>query len=176
LATRDPLTRLPNRRTAMVQLERELGRVDRRRQHNDGLCIGLLDIDLFKRINDRFGHQAGDEVLRRVGTTLCEAMRQGDFVARFGGEEFLLILPETGPAGANAAAERIRDAIECMVLDELPAAVAITVSIGLAVHEPGKRIEETLGLADQALYQAKHLGRNRVVTWQATAPADAAAS
>src|SRR5690606_5758465 len=107
LATRDPLTRLPNRRTAMHQLERELMRSERRSSGEDGLCLGLLDVDNFKRVNDEHGHQVGDEVLRLIGETLSDTMRSGDFVARFGGEEFLLILPDTGLEGGQAAAERL---------------------------------------------------------------------
>lgn len=179
LATRDPLTRLPNRHTAMTQLERELCRVQRRRQDGDGLCVGLLDVDHFKRVNDRFGHQTGDAVLRRIGETLNGAMRQGDFVARFGGEEFLIILPETSLDGGLAAAERMRAAVAAMDTADLPMTEPPTVSIGLAVHDPARRIEETLGLADQALYRAKHLGRNRVEAWQESAaepgPADTGA-
>jgi diguanylate cyclase len=165
LATRDPLTRLPNRRTAMQQLEREMSRTERRRNGGDGLCIGLLDVDHFKRVNDEHGHQAGDDVLRLIGDTLNAVMRQGDFVARFGGEEFLIILPEASLAGGEKAAERIREAIARIPLDSLPTATAVTVSIGLAAHLPDRRIEETLGLADQALYEAKHLGRDKVVVW-----------
>lgn len=174
LATRDPLTRLPNRRTAMLQLERELGRAERRQRDGDGLCIGLLDVDLFKRVNDRFGHQTGDEVLRQVGMALTESMRQGDFVARFGGEEFLLILPETSLAGGVRAAERLRTAVAGLKLDALPDDMPVTVSIGIAAHEADQRMEDTLGLADQALYQAKHAGRNRVVAWQPAVPSRAA--
>jgi diguanylate cyclase (GGDEF)-like protein len=165
LATRDPLTRLPNRRTAMTQLQRELARCQRRRDGQDDLCIGLLDVDHFKRINDRHGHQAGDTVLRRIGDALSAAMRQGDFVARFGGEEFLIIMPDTAPAGAVAAAERLRQAIETIPGETLGLTEVPTVSIGLAAHRPDRRVEETLACADQALYRAKHLGRNRVALW-----------
>jgi diguanylate cyclase (GGDEF)-like protein len=177
LATTDPLTRLPNRRTAMQQLERELSRTERRRNGGEGLCIGLLDVDNFKRVNDQFGHQAGDDVLRLIGETLNRVMRQGDFVARFGGEEFLIILPETLPAGGEQVADRLRAAIGGIPLDTMPVPHRVTVSIGLAAHDPERRIEETLGLADQALYRAKHLGRDKVVVWAGpAAEAGAAAS
>jgi len=165
LATRDPLTRLPNRRTAMTQLQRELARSQRRRDGQNDMCIGLLDVDHFKRINDRHGHQAGDAVLRRIGEALSEAMRQGDFVARFGGEEFLIIMPETSPAGALTAAERLRRAIGSIPGEALDLADVPTVSIGLAAHRADRRVEETLACADRALYRAKHLGRNRVALW-----------
>ena len=165
LATRDPLTRLPNRRTAMAQLERELSRVERRRQDGDGLCLGLLDVDHFKRINDRYGHQTGDSVLRRIGEALQQSLRQGDFIARFGGEEFLIIMPETSLQGGLAAADRMRDAVARLPAESLGLPEVPTVSIGIAAHRPEERIEDTLACADQALYRAKHLGRNRVVPW-----------
>jgi len=165
LATRDPLTRLPNRRTAMTQLQRELARSERRRDGREDLCIGLLDVDHFKRINDRYGHQAGDAVLRRIGEALSEAMRQGDFVARFGGEEFLIIMPDTSLNGALTAADRVREAVAGIPGDALGIADVPTVSIGIAVHRPDQRLEETLACADRALYRAKHLGRDRVAMW-----------
>ncbi|MFW6092874.1 MAG: GGDEF domain-containing protein [Pseudomonadota bacterium] len=168
LATRDPLTRLPNRHTAMCQLEEELCRSERRRRNGDGLCLALLDVDDFKQVNDRCGHQAGDEVLKLLGETLTAAMRQGDFVARFGGEEFLLILPETTLEGGRTALERIREAVADVPRERMPNAAGITVSIGLARHQPGDRVEVTLGHADAALYRAKHAGRNRVEVWDAS--------
>lgn len=166
LATRDPLTRLPNRHTAMQQLHRELSRSERRRQGGDGLCVALLDVDHFKRVNDRFGHQAGDQVLRLIGSALDAVIRQGDFVARFGGEEFLILLPETTIDGGRLVAERIREAIAGIPLDDLPGREAVTASIGVAEHRPGERMETALGHADVALYQAKHAGRNRVALWE----------
>lgn len=165
LATRDSLTRLPNRRTAMLQLQRELSRTERRDQSGDSLCVALLDVDHFKLVNDDHGHQAGDEVLRTLSDTMSSAMRDGDFVARFGGEEFLIILPETTLEGGKATAERLRQTIADTAHNALPQASQITVSIGLAVHVDGRRIEETLGLADRALYDAKHRGRNQVSVW-----------
>jgi diguanylate cyclase len=170
LATRDPLTRLPNRRTAMMQLNRELNRSDRRETAGDTLCVALLDVDHFKRVNDDHGHQAGDDVLRLLGSAMSNAIRQGDFIARFGGEEFLLILPETTLEGGRIGAQRLCDAIAGHTLSErLPADTPITVSIGLAAHEPHRRIEETLGFADKALYEAKARGRNQVVAWDSDA-------
>lgn len=165
LATRDPLTRLPNRRTAMTQLHRELSRSERRDQSGDSLCVALLDVDHFKLVNDEHGHQAGDEVLRTLSDTMCSALREGDFVARFGGEEFLIILPETTREGGKATAERLRQAICDTAHNALPGTSRITVSIGLAMHVEGRRIEETLGFADRALYDAKHRGRDQVSLW-----------
>lgn len=159
----------------MQQLERELTRSERRRSGEDGLCLGLLDVDNFKRVNDEHGHQAGDEVLRVIGDTLNETIRQGDFVARFGGEEFLIILPDTGLDRGAAAAERLRRAISGIAPERLPVPFPITVSIGLAAHGDARRIEETLGLADRALYQAKNGGRDRVMVWREPLPGGASA-
>ncbi len=174
LASRDPLTRLPNRHTAMRQLQQELGRSERRRVDGDGLCVALLDVDHFKQVNDRHGHQAGDEVLKLLGETMKAGLREGDFVARFGGEEFLVILPETSLTGGEAVLERMRQAVADLPLTVLPTAQPVTVSIGLAEHHPGERIETTLGRADAALYAAKRNGRNQVAVWQESSLLDAA--
>jgi diguanylate cyclase (GGDEF)-like protein len=163
LATRDPLTRLPNRRAVMQQLEREQARIQRRRPDQATPCICLMDLDLFKNINDSFGHQAGDAVLRSVGDALAGTLRAGDFAGRFGGEEFLLLLPESSPEGAVRAAERVSEAIAALEVPELPAGEKVRVSFGVAAHRNGESIEATLGRADHALYVAKESGRARVV-------------
>lgn len=163
LATRDPLTQLPNRRSLMTQLQRESSRTARRSPEQDDLCVSMLDIDLFKPINDTWGHDVGDRVLHRVACTLREELREGDFVGRFGGEEFVLVLPETTLDAAREAAERVRSAVEALRFDGLPDIGSITVSQGVALHQPGEHIEDTLKRADQALYRAKEAGRNRVV-------------
>jgi diguanylate cyclase len=163
LAMLDPLTRLPNRRSIMEQLVKEQARTERRQPRKNRLCLCLLDIDRFKRINDTYGHQKGDEVLRRVADMLQNLLRKGDFAGRFGGEEFLLILPETSNKAAYTASERIRTAIADMPVPELPEEERITISIGLAIHCSGDKIETTINRADEALYQAKDKGRNQVV-------------
>ncbi len=163
LATRDPLTRLPNRRTLMEHLDREAARTDRRNPASQALCVCMLDVDLFKRVNDTYGHQVGDAVLRRIAAALRRSLRGGDFVGRFGGEEFLLILPENTREDAERAAERIRRGIAVLRIPELPAGETMTVSLGVAVHRPGETVDQTLGRADAALYEAKHRGRNHVV-------------
>lgn len=163
LATRDPLTRLPNRRAVMEHLAHEASRAERRTPLHQSLCMCMADVDHFKRVNDEHGHQAGDDVLCAVGEALRGTLRQGDFVGRFGGEEFLLLFPESTREGAKAAAERVRAAIEGMRVAELPGHDGITISLGVAVHRPGASMEATLQRADQALYQAKAAGRNRVI-------------
>jgi diguanylate cyclase (GGDEF)-like protein len=163
LATRDPLTRLPNRRAVMMQLEREQARIQRRRPDQATPCVCLLDIDFFKQINDSHGHQAGDAVLRAVGSALASTLRKGDFAGRFGGEEFLILFPESSPVGALRAAERVRQAIARLEIPELAAGQRVQVSIGVAAHHEAETIENTLGRADRALYLAKESGRSQVV-------------
>lgn len=163
LATLDPLTRLPNRRSLMNQLIQEQSRLERRRPGQASLCLLLLDIDYFKQINDSWGHQAGDEVLQAIAEALQQSLRQGDFIGRFGGEEFLMIQPETTTEGALTAAERMRAAVYETPLPALPADKRITVSVGLAVHDLAESIQTTLERADAALYEAKRQGRNCVV-------------
>lgn len=163
LATRDPLTSLPNRRTVMEQFEREVARSDRQSSGPKALGISVLDIDHFKRINDTYGHQAGDEILRKVSQTIEAAIRKGDYIGRIGGEEFLIIFPETTPEMTVPAAERIRRAVEALRFDALPEGYRVTVSQGVALHHPGEPLEFTFKRADEALYQAKNSGRNQVL-------------
>ncbi|MFO7550859.1 MAG: diguanylate cyclase [Haliea sp.] len=163
LATLDPLTRLPNRRSLMAQLIKESARSERRRPGQDALCVSMLDVDNFKQVNDTWGHEAGDRILCRIGDAMRGMMREGDFVGRFGGEEFVIILPETSLEAARALATRIRDTIAAMRFSELPAGEQVTVSQGIAAHRSGERIEDTLKRADDALYRAKDGGRNLVV-------------
>lgn len=121
----------------------------------------MLDVDVFKTYNDAFGHPAGDEVLRRVGAILRKASRGSDMAARFGGEEFSVILPHTGTDGAAIIAERIRRAVESADLPHRK----VTVSLGTATFEGKPCVEsDLLAAADAALYEAKRSGRNRVVT------------
>lgn len=166
LVRKDPLTRLPNRLFIMEQLEREQARTERRVPEQSTLCLCMLDIDFFKKINDTYGHQVGDTVLRQVGDTLIQNMRQSDFVGRFGGEEFLCILPESTLESAKNSAERIRKSISEMKISDIPDHPPITISIGIAAHEKGQTISSTINKADEALYEAKNSGRNRVVVYQ----------
>jgi len=155
----DPLTGLPNRAAWTEQVEREM--LDW--QENGGhLAMAILDLDHFKRINDGYGHLAGDKVLKIVADQLRKRLRARDFIARFGGEEFVLLLPQTSPAAAAQVAEVLRAAIEACPFHFKGERVVITASIGLGTFRSGERGDQVLKRADAALYRAKDLGRNRV--------------
>jgi two-component system cell cycle response regulator len=161
LATIDSLTGLLNRRAFLDAVERERARSDR---HSFPLSLLLADVDHFKRINDGRGHATGDKVLQGVARVLMRVARKSDFVARWGGEEFVLALPQTSEAGARVAAERVRRA----VASEVHAAadggepLQVTVSIGAASSDSPWSIEKLVASADAAMYAAKARGRNRV--------------
>jgi diguanylate cyclase (GGDEF)-like protein len=162
MALRDGLTGLYNRRFLDEVLEHNLAKLKRESKHA-GLL--LLDVDHFKRFNDTHGHQAGDEALRRVGAALTGAVRASDVVCRYGGEEFLVFLPECERAEAMAKAEAIRVAIAQTALSVGDVAIPpVTASIGLAMFpETGTTRAQLIQMADRALYRAKGAGRNRVV-------------
>jgi diguanylate cyclase (GGDEF)-like protein/PAS domain S-box-containing protein len=166
LATIDPLTNLPNHRTVISHIEEMLAH-----SHNtqEECAILFLDIDHFKSINDTWGHQAGDEVLREVGRRLKSNVRKEDVVGRYGGEEFAVVLPAIDLELATQTAERLRQALSitpCFWKAELgePAlAIPLTASIGVAMYRShGMTREELIEAADLAMYQAKHKGRNQV--------------
>ncbi len=125
----------------------------------DVVAVAMVDIDYFKTVNDEFGHAAGDQVLAAVGRVLAAHLRTGDLVSRYGGEEFLVVLPDTPPAGALQVVDRLREAVAS--LKGVPKAV--TVSIGVAACHQDETAEHLVGRADAALYLAKHGGRNRIV-------------
>lgn len=160
---RDPLTTLGNRLRLREDLEGLTSRVER---YNHRVSAILCDIDFFKSYNDNYGHVAGDEVLKRTAGSILANLRKGDSAYRFGGEEFLVTLPEQSLDSAAAAAERLRDSVEAMQIPheyrEDPKIV--TISVGLAQLCPGDRksAEELLKEADDALYEAKENGRNRI--------------
>lgn len=161
LAVTDELTGLPNRRKAIEVLETEL---NRHLRSGASLSVAMLDIDNFKSINDSFGHAAGDEVLAEVAIRLSGVVRDYDLVARIGGEEFLVIAPETDREGAFVLAERLRTAIAQTPFGPTGQSLAVTVSAGVTTaHESDGNIDPLLARADQALYDAKRRGRNRVV-------------
>ncbi|MBH3406062.1 diguanylate cyclase [Pseudomonas glycinae] len=155
----DPLTGLPNRAAWTERLEHEIAQWQ---QHGNTLSLAMLDLDHFKRINDNYGHLAGDKVLKIIATVLRKRMRGNDFIARFGGEEFVLLLPATSPAVGAKLLETLRAAIEACPFHFKGERVTITVSMGLATFRAGEHSDLVLKRADQALYRAKNAGRNRV--------------
>lgn len=156
---KDSLTGAGNR----VALEQSLVReTELAWRHGQLLSVVMLDMDHFKRLNDTYGHQAGDAALKATALLLKEQLRNIDMVFRFGGEEFALVLSNTGHEAAAVVAERIRTAIQnlCFLVGERT--VHLSASLGYATYKPGETPDELLQRADQALYQAKHDGRNRV--------------
>ncbi len=161
LATRDPLTGLYNRRELEQQFREELMRA---RRYERPLSLLWIDVDHFKEVNDCFGHHVGDEVLRQLGKLLESSIRTMDYVARYGGEELAVVLPEMQNNLAMEMAERLRRLVESkrMLVGE-SYQVGITISVGVASYpEHGSNIEELLEAADRAMYQAKQGGRNKV--------------
>ncbi len=174
LATMDPLTTLMNRRAFLETMLVELARSER---HGHPLSVVLLDVDHFKHINDRFGHATGDAVLAATGKLLRAFARKGDLVARWGGEEFLLLLYNSGSEGGARAAERLRKAIEGMsVFDAEATPIPVTASLGVATYRRGDTPESLIDRADRAMYDAKASGRNRVAVARLEAPTAKAAA
>ncbi|MGS0765530.1 GGDEF domain-containing protein [Syntrophomonas curvata] len=164
LASTDYLTGLLNRRAFLERMTRELNRCQRERSH---LGIIIMDIDHFKQVNDKYGHQVGDLVLQELSTALVKCCRVYDFSGRYGGEEFILCLPGADKWSTCQIAERMRSSIECrkVFLPGQKSFVSVTASFGVASMLPGqpKSSDELIKQADDALYQAKNEGRNRVV-------------
>jgi two-component system chemotaxis response regulator CheY len=160
LAEKDGLTKVLNRRALQQRLEDRL---------RDGMLgsgsVGFLmaDIDFFKRVNDTYGHLAGDEVLRQVGARIRDSIRTSDDVGRYGGEEFGIVVPGASEAAISAVTQRVWNVIRTSSVPFEDEDIAVTVSIGAAVGDPGTPVDELLGEADAALYQAKREGRDRVV-------------
>ncbi|PKQ16594.1 MAG: hypothetical protein CVT67_04135 [Actinobacteria bacterium HGW-Actinobacteria-7] len=163
MATIDPLTGLWNRQHTLERLHGELERA--RRSGHGGTGVVMIDIDRFKRVNDEYGHAAGDEVLRRTAGALTGVVREYDLVGRIGGEELLVVAPDTDAGKLSVLAERLRAAVEGMESTELCGGCVVTVSIGtaLALTGGGENADAFIARADAALYQAKAEGRNRVV-------------
>lgn len=161
LAARDPLTGAFNRRHLFEVLNNEVQRSTRSGQV---FSICMIDIDRFKRVNDRYGHQAGDAVINQLAGTILKDLRCTDCLGRYGGEEFVLVFPQTELAGALVKAERVRQQIEVLIVDGLPAGERMTISVGVAQYRLTDSLELTLGRADAALYRAKADGRNRIVS------------
>lgn len=151
ISLNDPLTGLADRRLLFLQLERGIASAKR---HCAPFSIVMVDIDHFKRYNDAHGHPAGDRLLEQVAALLTRAVRDTDLLFRMGGEEFLILLPRTGPAGVAGGAERLRRLLE--------ESSEVTASFGAACYAPGIDIEQLLARADAALRRAKEMGGNRV--------------
>ncbi len=165
LSLHDPLTGLANRNLMNFELEKNFARS---RRNGNPISIIMLDLDYFKAYNDSFGHAAGDRLLQDISTVITSTIREIDVAVRYGGEEFLIILPDTDSAAATDVAERIRAFVEetafCYSEEQPPE--HITISLGVAtLNEADKGEDELIGRADDALYQAKRKGRNRVEVW-----------
>jgi two-component system cell cycle response regulator len=158
MAYYDELTGVANRRFAVRQLHALLSRA---RRHDQEMSVVLLDADRFKALNDRHGHGAGDDVLRGLADRLRSRVREEDIVARFGGEEFLVILPDTGASGAAIAAEDLREAVAAQPFPVGRIALRLTVSVGWATWR-GEPLERLIARADRGLYAAKEAGRDCV--------------
>ncbi len=160
LATTDPLTSLLNKASLLKELERLLQYSSR---YQRPLSLLMIDLDHFKRINDQWGHLTGDRVLQQVAEHLKSVLRQQDIAARFGGEEFTVIMPETTLSGASCLAERLRESITAHPFEVNGTVISLTVSIGVAERESENTSPSALlDQADQALYFAKNNGRNQV--------------
>lgn len=159
----DGLTGIHNRRWLDETLHRLVKRHER--DHGD-LSVSLIDIDHFKNFNDTYGHDAGDHVLTVVASTLSKNLRPTDFVARFGGEEFVILFPDTTLEQARMVANRVREAIAAkqLAMDDGRELPCVTISMGVAQHEIRQTVPSLLKVADSAMYRAKRAGRNRVFT------------
>ena len=161
LVSIDPLTEVSNRRRLFEVLTQETNRCNR----GEALfSICLFDIDHFKQVNDTYGHMAGDEILCHIACRISKNIRNIDTFGRYGGEEFLLVLPQTPLAGAAVKAEKVRCQVAGLRFPDISGDLGVTVSIGLARYRPPEDIDTTLLRADRALYAAKANGRNRVET------------
>jgi len=163
-ATTDVLTGLLNRRSFEEKLEQQINATTR---DGNALALIILDIDHFKRINDTYGHLTGDDLLRIIAKTLTDFVKGKDVVCRYGGEEFVILLPDTPIAGATTVAEKIRAHFSDMSWKQKSTGVSmgkVTLSFGISTYRPGETFTSFVQRADVALYQSKKLGRNRVTT------------
>ncbi|MFQ5427611.1 MAG: diguanylate cyclase [Thermodesulfobacteriota bacterium] len=159
-ARTDSLTGVANRRALFSHLDGELNRAERERK---SISIAMLDIDHFKAVNDNYGHQAGDAVLKECVSRISGSIRPYDYVGRYGGEEFLLILPGAEESNAMIVCERIRERIQDEPFIHNNISIQCTVSIGLATWSGREDVDKLIEASDKALYSAKATGRNRVV-------------
>lgn len=164
LAIRDGLTGLYNHRHFQELLVRE---VERAKRYKDKICCMMMDLDYFKEVNDSHGHQYGDFVLRECTRLIADEIRSSDILARYGGEEFVLLLPNVDLVGARQVAEKIRKKLSQHNFSQADKRHALTISIGICCGNPERDLtgRDLLRYADKALYQAKEMGRNRVVVY-----------
>jgi diguanylate cyclase (GGDEF)-like protein len=176
LAQFDPLTNSLSRTEILYRVSEE---IDRSRRNKHSFALLEIDIDHFKNVNDQFGHHVGDEVLADLVKHSKDTLRSIDTIGRIGGEEFLILLPETSVEGATQFAERLRENIANMVNEtSSPTPIKITISVGVTIFDPnmnplverGIVLNELMNEADLAMYQAKNQGRNRVALWSASTP------
>jgi diguanylate cyclase (GGDEF)-like protein len=161
LSITDGLTGLLNRKHILELLDRE---ISRSRRYGHPVSVLMLDIDHFKNVNDTYGHQTGDAVMRRLADCLCETVRENDLVGRYGGEEFLILLPDSNARNSAQTAQRIRKMVQDLEIETSNENVSVTVSIGVSSYpQYGQDANAVICAADAALYQAKSSGRNQVV-------------
>ncbi|MFO7527283.1 MAG: GGDEF domain-containing protein [Marinobacter sp.] len=166
LAINDPLTQLLNRRAFLPLFHHDHSRAERSQKP---LSVVIADLDDFKQVNDTWGHNAGDQALREVARRLKDCLRKQDVVCRWGGEEFLILLPETDSNGAMRVAEKCRSSVSETLIDIMGHGHTQTISLGVATLTGGESVEELINRADRALYSAKKSGRNRVELARVTA-------
>jgi len=160
VAITDSLTSIMNRRGITVGLLDAMAQAER---YRTPLTVAMADIDHFKEINDTYGHEAGDRVLKNVAAILSDALRMPDKVGRYGGEEFLIVLPHTSLPQGSKIVERIRASVSKKIFDQGAKKARVTISVGVTQFKPGEDLEQLMSHADKALYDAKKGGRNLVV-------------
>lgn len=158
-STKDALTGIGNRRMLMDRLKAEAARAERM---DRPLALAVLDVDRFKAVNDAWGHETGDRALVEIARAIAHGVREYDVCGRWGGEEFMIIMPEIDVAGAAQVAERVRLAIAALQVAGGDQALTLSVSVGVAAWRAGENISDTIRRADGAMFAAKHAGRNRL--------------
>ncbi|MBG7156386.1 biofilm formation regulator diguanylate cyclase SiaD [Pseudomonas aeruginosa] len=157
---RDPLTGLPNRRMLLERLREEN---ERSQRHGQSYVLAMLDVDFFKQVNDTWGHDSGDRVLVEIARAMESELREYDLCGRWGGEEFLLLLPQTRLQDAGPVLERVRDSVRTLAVRVGTEALSVTASVGVTEHRIGETYSQTVNRADAALLDAKRSGRDNCV-------------
>ncbi|EMQ5443092.1 biofilm formation regulator diguanylate cyclase SiaD [Pseudomonas aeruginosa] len=157
---RDPLTGLPNRRMLLERLREEN---ERSQRHGQSYVLAMLDVGFFKQVNDTWGHDSGDRVLVEIARAMESELREYDLCGRWGGEEFLLLLPQTRLQDAGPVLERVRDSVRTLAVRVGTEALSVTASVGVTEHRIGETYSQTVNRADAALLDAKRSGRDKCV-------------